>query len=54
MKEDAEALVEREARAVIDAPWPEPGEAGRGVFANEPARVRAALEHARIGAHPRD
>ncbi|HVH57804.1 MAG TPA: thiamine pyrophosphate-dependent enzyme [Vicinamibacterales bacterium] len=43
MKEGAEALVEREARAVIDAPWPEPREAGRGVFADEPARVRVEV-----------
>src|SRR5207237_7590236 len=31
-------LVEREARAVIDAPWPDPSLAGEGVFANEPRR----------------
>ena len=29
-----------EARAVIDAPWPEPHEAGVGVFKDEPPRVR--------------
>ena len=38
-KREAEALVEREARAVIDAPWPEPSQAGVGVCANEPPRV---------------
>jgi 2-oxoisovalerate dehydrogenase E1 component len=43
MKQDAEALVEREARAVIDAPWPEPAEAARGVFADEPLRVRVDI-----------
>jgi TPP-dependent pyruvate/acetoin dehydrogenase alpha subunit len=39
LKHDAEAMVEKEARAIIDAPWPEPAQAGVGVFANEPPRV---------------
>ena len=39
-KEEAHALVEREARAVIDAPWPRGETAASGVFAGEPARVR--------------
>ena len=34
------ALVEREARTVIGAPWPEADDAGKGVFADEPGRVR--------------
>src|SRR5205823_8927763 len=38
LKREAEELVEREARAVIDAPWPDPSLAGEGVFANEPRR----------------
>jgi 2-oxoisovalerate dehydrogenase E1 component len=38
-KRDAEAIVEAQARAVIDAPWPEAAQAGEGVFANEPRRV---------------
>jgi 2-oxoisovalerate dehydrogenase E1 component len=38
-KHDAEALVEKEARAIIDAPWPEPAQAGIGVFKNEKPRV---------------
>ena len=42
-KHDAEALVEKEARAVIDAPWPEPSQAGVGVFANEPPRVHVEV-----------
>ncbi len=42
-KRDAEALVEGEARAVIDAPWPEPAQAGAGVFANEAPRVRVEV-----------
>jgi 2-oxoisovalerate dehydrogenase E1 component beta subunit len=43
LKREVEALVEREARAVIDAPWPDPGEAGGGVLANEPPRVRVEV-----------
>ena len=43
MRDEVTALVEREARAVIDAPWPEPADAGRGVFADEPARVRVEV-----------
>jgi len=42
-KREAEAIVEEEARAVIDAPWPEPAEAGVGVFANEPPRVHVEV-----------
>src|ERR1019366_2152541 len=38
-KHDAEAIVETQARAVIDAEWPEPSQAGVGVFANEQPRV---------------
>jgi 2-oxoisovalerate dehydrogenase E1 component len=40
MQADAQAQVEREARAVIDAPWPEAAGAGAGVFAGEAPRVR--------------
>jgi 2-oxoisovalerate dehydrogenase E1 component len=40
IRREVEAIVEQAARAVIDAPWPEPSEAGRGVFADEPPRVR--------------
>ncbi len=36
----AEALVEAEARAVVDAPWPDAQTTGEGVFANEPRRAR--------------
>ena len=39
LKRDAEAMVEREARAVIEAPWPEPSQAGRDVFANDRPRT---------------
>jgi 2-oxoisovalerate dehydrogenase E1 component len=38
-KRDAEALVEEQARAVIEAPWPEASKAGVGVFANEAPRA---------------
>jgi 2-oxoisovalerate dehydrogenase E1 component len=38
-KREAEAIVEAEARAVIDAPWPDGANAGVGVFADEPPRV---------------
>jgi 2-oxoisovalerate dehydrogenase E1 component len=40
VKQECEALVEEEARAVIDAPWPEPLAAGAGVLAGEPRRQR--------------
>jgi 2-oxoisovalerate dehydrogenase E1 component len=52
-RRDAETLVEREARAVIDAPWPEPESAGQGVFANDiPRRRVEVLEPAwRTAAH---
>jgi 2-oxoisovalerate dehydrogenase E1 component beta subunit len=43
MKQDVEALVEAQARAVIDAPWPDGAEAGTGVFAGEPPRVRVEV-----------
>jgi 2-oxoisovalerate dehydrogenase E1 component len=40
LKREAEALVEEQARAVIDAPWPEGSAAGVGVFAGEAPRKR--------------
>jgi 2-oxoisovalerate dehydrogenase E1 component len=43
MRNEADALVEREARAVIDAPWPSPSEAGVGVLAGEPPRTRIEI-----------
>lgn len=39
LREEAEAGVAEAARAVIEAPWPDPEGAGRGVFAGEPPRV---------------
>jgi 2-oxoisovalerate dehydrogenase E1 component len=55
IQKEVDALVEREARAVIEAPWPDPAGAGEGVLAGEPARtrievldpaVRAAIDYA--------
>jgi len=37
MKQEATEMVEREARAVIDAPWPAPDLAGEGVYTDRPA-----------------
>jgi 2-oxoisovalerate dehydrogenase E1 component len=42
-KREAEALVEEQARAVIDAPWPDGAQAGVGVFANEKPRVHVEV-----------
>ena len=39
-RREAEIIVENEARAIIDAPWPAPETATSGVFANEPPRMR--------------
>jgi 2-oxoisovalerate dehydrogenase E1 component beta subunit len=43
LQADALALVEDEARKVIDAPWPDPSSAGAGVFANERPRRRVEV-----------
>jgi 2-oxoisovalerate dehydrogenase E1 component len=42
-RREADAMVEAEARAVIDAPWPEPSQAGVGVFADEKPRVHVEV-----------
>jgi 2-oxoisovalerate dehydrogenase E1 component len=39
-KTEAASVVEAEARSVVEAPWPLAEEAARGVFADEPPRVR--------------
>ena len=44
LKKQAEELVEREARAVIDAPWPEASLAHEGVVSGAPATSPAAAE----------
>jgi 2-oxoisovalerate dehydrogenase E1 component len=40
LKQEAASLVDAEARAVIDAPWPNPEDAARAVFAEDVPRVR--------------
>jgi len=40
LKQECEALVEAEARAVIDAPWPDAATVGAGVFAGGDRRTR--------------
>ncbi|HEX6462828.1 MAG TPA: thiamine pyrophosphate-dependent enzyme [Vicinamibacterales bacterium] len=40
VRRDAETLVEEQARAVVDAPWPSPEAAGEGVLAGDPRRTR--------------
>jgi 2-oxoisovalerate dehydrogenase E1 component beta subunit len=48
MRREVVEMVEREARAVIDAPWPKPEQAGEGVFADEePRRWIEVLEETR-------
>src|SRR3989454_5857204 len=47
-KHEAEAVVEREARAVIDAPWPDASTAGEGVCANEKPRVHVDVLDPRV------
>lgn len=42
-KREAEAIVDEQARAVIDAPWPEPSQAGVGVFKGEKPRVHVEV-----------
>jgi 2-oxoisovalerate dehydrogenase E1 component len=39
-RDEAEALVQTAARAVVDAPWPSPTAAGAGVLADEAPRMR--------------
>ena len=43
MKAWADDLVARQARLVIDAPWPKPDEAASGVFKHEAPRVRVEV-----------
>lgn len=43
MKEEATALVEAQARLVIDAPWPAPADAGARVLEGEPPRRRVEV-----------
>ena len=43
IKRWAEDIVDRQAQAVVAAPWPAPEQAGVGVFKNEPPRVRVEV-----------
>jgi len=43
LKQECEALVESEAKAVIDAPWPDGAGAGAGVFAGAERRARIEI-----------
>jgi len=43
LKAWAEDMVGKQAQVVIDAPWPKPEEAGRGVFKDEAPRVRVEV-----------
>ena len=40
LEREAEAIVNAEASAVVDGPWPSPAAAGTGVLADDPPRVR--------------
>jgi 2-oxoisovalerate dehydrogenase E1 component len=43
LEAEVAAIVETEAHAVIEAPWPDPADAGRGVFAAAPARAHVEV-----------
>jgi 2-oxoisovalerate dehydrogenase E1 component len=43
LRHEAEAIVEEQARAIVEAPWPEPRTAGIGVFAGEKPRVHVEM-----------
>jgi 2-oxoisovalerate dehydrogenase E1 component len=43
LRHDAEAIVEEQARAIVEAPWPDPRTAGIGVFAGERPRVHVEV-----------
>jgi pyruvate/2-oxoglutarate/acetoin dehydrogenase E1 component/TPP-dependent pyruvate/acetoin dehydrogenase alpha subunit len=51
-KREAQAIVDEQARAVIAAPWPEPSNAGVGVFANEPPRVHVEVLDPKVRLKP--
>jgi 2-oxoisovalerate dehydrogenase E1 component len=42
-KDEADRAVDAEARKVIDAPWPEGSDAGKNVFADQPALARVEV-----------
>ena len=51
-KHEIETLVDEEARAVIGAPWPDPTQAGVGVFANEPPRTHVEVLDPQVRLRP--
>jgi 2-oxoisovalerate dehydrogenase E1 component len=40
LKREVEAMVDEQAHAIVDAPWPDADRTGAGVYAGEPSRVR--------------
>jgi 2-oxoisovalerate dehydrogenase E1 component len=48
IEREMDALVDEQARAVIEAPWPDVASTGTGVFADEPARQRVEVLAPRI------
>ena len=42
-RQEADAIVQAEAQAIVDAPWPEGQTAGVGVFADEPPRAHVEV-----------
>jgi 2-oxoisovalerate dehydrogenase E1 component len=42
-RQDADAMVQAEAQAIVDAPWPEAQTAGIGVFGDEPPRAHVEV-----------
>jgi 2-oxoisovalerate dehydrogenase E1 component len=52
LKREAEARVETQARKLVDAPWPEPSSAGRGVLVGEAPRVHREVLDPKIRLTP--
>jgi 2-oxoisovalerate dehydrogenase E1 component len=42
-RREAETMVDEQARALVEAPWPDRSRAGVGVFADEPARMHVEV-----------
>ena len=42
-RKEAQEMVEREARAIVDAPWPKPAEAGTRIYAGDTTATRIEL-----------
>jgi len=52
LQREAEAMVEAEARRVVEAPWPDAGTVGVGVLAGEPPRRHVEVLEKRDGGSP--